>query len=287
MASFYITTDNNGDLPLSYIRDHDIGLMSLSYTIDGNTYDVFHPLPVSEFYAKMRAGAMPTTAQVNPESARAVFTEALKTYDCILHLAFSSGLSGSYQSARIAAEEVMEEMPDKRIVVIDTLSASLGQGLLVHYAVQMRDQGATLDETADWVLQNRLHTIHLVTVDDLFHLYRGGRVSRASAMLGSMLNMKPIIHVNDEGRLIPIGKTRGRKRSLDELVTMMGQKIDGYRNPVVFLSHGDCLEDAQYVADRIRDAYGVQEFLIGDIGPSVGAHSGPGCIALFFMGESR
>lgn len=287
MASFYLTTDNNGDLPLSYIRDHEIGLMSLSYTIDGQTYDLEHPLPVHTFYEKMRAGAMPTTAQVNPEGARAVFLQALAHHDEVLHLAFSSGLSGSCQSARIAAQELMEEMPGKRIRVVDTLSASLGQGLLVHYAAQMRDAGRSLDEAADWVEQNRTHCVHLFTVDDLFHLYRGGRVSKTTAVLGSMLNMKPVLHVDDAGKLVAIGKVRGRRRSLDELVHRMGEQIGDTPNPVVFLSHGDCPEDADYVRAQVQEKFGISSFLINEVGPSIGAHSGPGTVALFFLGQTR
>ncbi|MDY5972573.1 MAG: DegV family protein [Butyricicoccus sp.] len=287
MASFFITTDNNGDLPLSYLHAHDVGLMSLSYMVDGQTYDTFHPMPVHEFYERMRDGAMPTTAQVNPENARAVFEDALRTHDEVLHLAFSSGLSGSYQSARIAADELMEEQPGKRIVVIDTLAASLGQGLLTHYAVQMRDRGCSLDETAAWVEENKLHCVNIFTVDDLFHLYRGGRVSKTTAVVGSMLNMKPILHVDDEGKLVAVGKVRGRKRSLEELVGRMASLVGRYENPVVCISHGDCPEDAAYVQQLVRERFGVQEFLVNEVGPSIGAHSGPGTVALFFLGDRR
>lgn len=284
---FAITTDNNSDLPMTYLKEHDVGLMSLSYTVDGQTYDAHHPMPDVDFYARMRAGAMPTTAQVNPEEARRVLEQALGTHDCVLHIAFSSGLSGSYQSARIAAMELQEQYPDKQIVVVDSLAASLGQGLLVHIAVQMRDAGQSFQQTVDWCMENRLHVVHLFTVDDLFHLYRGGRVSKATAIVGSMLNMKPVLHVDDEGKLVAVGKMRGRKRALDDLVKRMGEQIGGYENKTFFISHGDCLADAEYVRDQVQEKFGISDCLINFVGPSIGAHSGPGTIALFFLGKQR
>ena len=287
MASFAITTDNNGDLPMTYLKEHHIGLMSLTYTLEGNTYDSFHPMPEHEFYQKMRAGAMPTTAQVNPEAAAEVFRDALKQHDGVLHIAFSSGLSGSCQSAMFAAEELREEFPDKKIIVIDSLSASLGQGLLVHNACKMRDAGCSLETTATWCEENKLHIGHLFTVDDLFHLYRGGRVSRTKAFIGSALNMKPILHVDKEGKLMPVGKVRGRKRALDELVSRMEAQVGSQYDGIVFISHGDCKEDAEYVRNQVADKLGVRDSLIHFVGPSIGAHSGPGTVALFFHSEMR
>ena len=287
MASFAITTDNNGDLPFDYLEAHDVGLMSLTYTIEGQTYDAFHPMPDQEFYQKMRDGAMPTTAQVNPETAGAVLREALKQHDGVLHIAFSSGLSGSCQSAMLAAAELREEFPDKQIVVIDSLSASLGQGLLVDDAVRMRDAGCSFAQTAAWCEENKLHIGHLFTVDDLFHLYRGGRVSRTKAFIGSALNMKPILHVDNEGKLIPIGKVRGRKRALDELVRRMETQIGDAYDSIAFISHGDCVADALYVRDQIVEKLGLKESRIHFVGPSIGAHSGPGTVALFFHAVTR
>lgn len=284
---FAITTDNNCDLPMTYLETHRVGLMSLSYTVEGQTYDVEHPMPEADFYARMRAGAMPTTAQVNPEEARRALEEALQTHDSVLHIAFSSGLSGSCQSVRIAAMELQDKYPDKQIVVIDSLAASLGQGLLVHLAVQMRDEGKSFAETAAWCEENRTHIVHLFTVDDLFHLYRGGRVSKATAVVGSMLNMKPVLHVDDEGKLVAVGKVRGRKRALDELVRRMGEQVGAFENHTVFVSHGDCLADAEYVRDQVKSKFGIEDSLIHFVGPTIGAHSGPGTVALFFLGESR
>lgn len=284
---FAITTDTGGDLPLEMLREHGVGLMSLHYTVDGQTYDAYHPMPDRDFYERMRGGAMPTTAQVNPDEARQVLEQALATHDEVLHIAFSSGLSGSCQSARIAAQELEEQNPGKRIVVVDSLAASLGQGLLVHYALRLREQGRSLDETARWCEDNKLHIAHLFTVDDLFHLHRGGRVSRTAAVVGSVLGIKPVLHVDDAGHLVAVGKVRGRRRALDELVRRMGEQTGGAVPDTVFISHGDCAEDADYVARRVQQTFGTAPSRVEVIGPAIGAHAGPGTVALFFLAARR
>ena len=289
MNNYIITTDTTTDLPEDYIKKHDLGIMSLTYTLEGTTYSKDNPLDVRLFYEKMRNGSMPTTSQVNPENAKNIFLPYLKDGYDILHIAFSSGLSGSYNSTRIAAEELSEEFPDRKITIIDSLAASLGEGLLVHKAVMLKEQGADLDTVADWVEQNKLHIVHNFTVDDLFHLHRGGRVSKATAILGTMINVKPILHVDDEGHLIALSKVRGRKKSLQALVDSMEKQMGAYRsqNEIVFISHGDSLADAQYVADLVKQRFGIESFLINYVGPTIGAHSGPGTIALFYMGDYR
>lgn len=289
MNNYIITTDTTTDLPEDYIKKHDLGIMSLTYTLEGTTYSKDNPLDVRLFYEKMRNGSMPTTSQVNPENAKNIFLPYLKDGYDILHIAFSSGLSGSYNSTRIAAEELSEEFPDRKITIIDSLAASLGEGLLVHKAVMLKEQGANLDTVADWVEQNKLHIVHNFTVDDLFHLHRGGRVSKATAILGTMINVKPILHVDDEGHLIALSKVRGRKKSLQALVDSMEKQMGAYRsqNDIVFISHGDSLADAQYVADLVKQRFGIESFLINYVGPTIGAHSGPGTIALFYMGDYR
>ena len=289
MNNYIITTDTTTDLPEDYIKKHDLGIMSLTYTLEGTTYSKDNPLDVRLFYEKMRNGSMPTTSQVNPENAKNIFLPYLKDGYDILHIAFSSGLSGSYNSTRIAAEELSEEFPDRKITIIDSLAASLGEGLLVHKAVMLKEQGADLDTVADWVEQNKLHIVHNFTVDDLFHLHRGGRVSKATAILGTMINVKPILHVDDEGPLIALSKVRGRKKSLQALVDSMEKQMGAYRsqNDIVFISHGDSLADAQYVADLVKQRFGIESFLINYVGPTIGAHSGPGTIALFYMGDYR
>lgn len=289
MNTYVIMTDINADLPEEYIREHGLEVLSLSYMIDGETYDRNHPLEVGEFYKRMRNGSMPTTSQVNPDQAKKAFTACLKQGKDVLYIAFSSALSGTYNSGRIAAEEIKEEglFPDRKLIVLDSLSASLGQGLLVHKAVQLKEAGKSLEETVSWVEENKLNLCHIFTVDDLFHLHRGGRVSKATAVLGTMINIKPILHVDEEGRLTPIGKVRGRRKSLSALADRMGEQIKGFENPEVFISHGDCLEDAEYVEKLVRERFGVEKFVINHVGPTIGAHSGPGTMALFFMGNQR
>lgn len=290
MKDFIITTDTTCDLPAEYIKEHHIGMLSLTYTLEGNTYNWEHPLPVKDFYDCMRSGSLPTTSQANPEEAKSLFERIIKEQDAdILHIAFSSGLSGSYNSSRIAAEELSEEYPDHRIIVIDSLCASLGEGLLVHKAVTMKEQGKSLDEVATWLEENKLHLVHNFTVDDLFHLYRGGRVSKTAAFVGTIINLKPILHVDNEGHLIPLSKVRGRKKSMIALVDAMEKQVGSWKdkNDIVFISHGDCEEEAQYLADLIKERLGYDSFLIHYVGPTIGAHTGPGVIALFYMGDFR
>lgn len=289
MQKFVITTDNMSDLPKAYYEEHQIPYMSLSYTMDGVTYRRENELPCGEFYNKMREGSMPTTSQVNPEDAKALWKPlAEEGYD-ILHIAFSSGLSGSYNSCRIASEDMREEYPERKFVVVDSLCASLGEGLLVHLAVELRDQGKSMDEITDWLESQKKHLCHMFTVDDLHHLHRGGRVSKMTAIIGTMINIKPVLHVDDEGHLIAVDKVRGRKRSLITLVNMMEERLKDYKGKKsdVFISHGDCLEDAQFVAKLVKERFGVEDILINPVGSTIGAHSGPGTVALFFMGSYR
>lgn len=286
---FKIVTDSTADLPLEYLEEHKLGCMNLGYIMENVTYGRDKEMPWKEFYAMMREGKMPTTSQINPEEAKIYFEEYIKQDKDILYLAFSSGLSGTYNSAKLAASEVMEEHPDCRIIVLDTLCASLGEGLIVHKAVCLRDEGKSLDEVADWVNSHIQNLVHVFTVDDLFHLYRGGRVSKTTAFIGTLAGIKPKLHVDEEGHLIVIGKVRGRKKSLMALVDYMEEKMGGFKsdNDIIFISHGDALEDAEFVRDQITERFGIKSFLINNIGPTIGAHSGPGTIALFFMGDAR
>lgn len=289
---FRITTDSTADLPVEYLQEHGVECIPLSYILDGVIYGGEKELDWKEFYSMMRnEGKMPTTSQVNPEDAKAFFEQYIQTDKEILHLAFSSGLSGTYNNMCIAADEIMEEHPDCKIVVLDSLCASLGEGLFVHKAIRMRDAGKSLDETAEWLKANVQNLVHVFTVDDLFHLHRGGRVSKAAAVIGTLVAIKPKLHVDSEGHLIVIDKVRGRKKALNALVDYMeekmGSRLQENKEDYVFISHGDALEDAEYVRDQIRERFGMENFLINHIGPTIGAHSGPGTIALFFMGESR
>lgn len=287
MRDFVITTDSTVDLPIEYLKKQENMVISLSYILEGKTYEDLHGLPSKEFYDKVRTGALPTTSQVNPEQARAAFEAVLKEGKDILHIAFSSGLSGSYNSARIAAEELMEENKEVTIRVVDSLCASMGEGMLVYKVNEQKDQGKTLEETVKWAEENKLHICHNFTVDDLNHLHRGGRVSKATAIIGTMVNIKPLLHVDNEGHLISIGKIRGRKKSLIALVDRMTEQITGFENNIVMISHGDCLEDAEFVKKHVEEKFGIKNFMIHPVGPVIGAHSGPGTIALFFMGNPR
>lgn len=289
MREYVITTDNNADLPKEYYKEHNVGCMYFSYTMDGVLYKQDSYMPEGEFYGKMRAGSMPTTAQVNPEEARLLFEPYLKEGKDILHIAFSSGLSGTYNSCRIAVEELREEYPDRIITIIDSLAASLGQGLLVYLAQKMKEDGADMQTVAEWAENHRKNIVHLFTVDDLNHLYRGGRVSKTTAVLGGMLNIKPILHVDDEGKLIPIGKVRGRKKSILELASLMDEKLGSCKDTcdTIFISHGDCLEDAEFLAEKIKERYQIKTEIVNYVGSVIGAHSGPGTLALFFVGDVR
>jgi len=293
MYDFKIITDTTTDLPMAYIEENDIGLMYLNCIIEGKTYGKgnMQELDLKSFYKGMREGKMPTTSQINPGEAKAEFEKYIDINKEILCLAFSSGLSGSYNSMRIAAEEVMEEHPECKITVIDSLCASLGEGLFVYQAVELRRAGKTMGETAKWLTEHIQNIVHVFTVDDLFHLYRGGRVSRTSAVIGTVAAIKPVLHVDHEGHLIPIMKKRGRKKALNCLVDYMEEKQGRFqeRNQkgVVFISHSDALEDAEYVRDEIRKRFGIEKFVINMIGPVIGAHTGTGTVALFFLGENR
>lgn len=291
MMEYIITTDSTCDLPKSYIKENNIRVLPLTYVLEGVTYNIDKTLPINEFYGKMKSGAMPTTSQVNPEEAKEAFLSILEDGVGILHIAFSSGLSGSYNSARIAAEELREENPEYEIYVIDSLCASLGEGMLVHKAVKLKEQGKTIQETVKWLEANKLHVCHNFTPDDLNHLYRGGRVSKTAAILGTMANVKPVLHVDDEGHLIPLSKVRGRKKSLVTLVDNMEKQIGSYieenKRDGVFIGHGDVEEDARFVADLVKERFGIESFLINYVGPVIGSHTGPGIMALFFMGEKR
>ncbi len=287
--NFIITTDTCCDLPKSYIKENGLDVVTLYYNMKGVVYGKDVELEVKAFYDMMRAGEMPTTMAANPEELREMFEKYLKAGKDVLHLAFSSELSSSYSNAAVVARELNEEYTDNKVVVIDTLSASLGQGLVIYKAVQLREDGWSIDEVARWVEENRLHFCHQFTVDDLNHLYRGGRVSKLTAVAGTLIQVKPILHVNDEGKLIPIGKVRGRKKSLMALVDNMERTIGSYRdkNDIVFISHGDALEEAEYVAGLVKERFGIENFLIHPVSPTIGAHSGPGTIALFYMGDRR
>lgn len=289
MNDFIISTDATCDLPRDFAEQNRIRVIPMKYTLGDTEYssEGENSLSSREFYDRMRNGAMPKTVQITQEEAYAHFERFLKEGRDVLHIAFSSALSGSCDSALLAAKRAKEQFPERKVVVIDSLCASLGEGLYVYYAVQYQKSGMTLEETAGKLEKIKQQLCHYFTVDDLHHLHRGGRVSKTAAIVGSVLGIKPVLHVDEAGRLIPIGKVRGRKQSLNQLVARMKEKTAGVKNEIFFVSHGDCLEDAEYVADLVKKECGVKKYIIGDIGPVIGTHSGPGTVALFFLGESR
>lgn len=291
MAEYIISTDTSCDFPLEYVKQHHLPLVTLFYSIDGVTGENGCPSSdvLKNFYDKMRAGSMTKTQQASIEDTEKVFREILQEGKDILHIAFSSGLSGTANAARLAAENMMEEFPGRKIIVIDSLCASLGQGLLVDYALKLQQQGKTMEETAKWLEDHIQNICHLFTVEDLKYLQRGGRISKTTALVGTMIGIKPVLHVDPEGKLVSISKVRGRKQSIQALVNKMEENIGKYRDEKqpIFISHGDCIEDANYLAELVKERFGYDEFLINDVGPTIGAHSGPGTLALFFMGETR
>lgn len=290
MAEYQIITDSTTDISPEMIAELDLQVIPMCYMLEGRTY---HNIPGGgemtdhEFYELLRAGKMSTTAQINSEEFIAQFTPFLEEGKDVLYLAFSSGLSGTCQSAFLAKKELEEKFPERRVEVFDTLCASMGEGLLVYHAAMLKKAGRDMDEVLSWLRENVLRLCHWFTVDDLHHLKRGGRVSSATALVGTMLGIKPVLHVDDEGHLIPVSKVRGRKQSLDALVQKMVETAIDPKEQTVFISHGDCQEDAEYVASQIKEKLGVRKIFINFIGPVIGAHSGPGTLALFFLGKNR
>lgn len=289
MDNIILITDSCCDLPYDFTIDNNIVVMSMMVTIGEKTVadDLGKTLKYSDFYETVRTGEMPKTAQVNVYELQKEFEKHIKNGDKVIYIAFSSALSGTYNSACIAKDNVCEEFKGADISIIDSKCASMGLGLLVYYANEMKRSGKSKAEIVKWVEENKLHMIHWFTVEDLNHLYRGGRVSKTTAAVGTLLNIKPVMHVDDEGRLIPVEKARGRKKSLSTLVNKLIDTIINPEEQVIFISHGDCVEDVEYVKEKILEKITVKDIVVNHIGPAVGTHSGPGTIAIFFMGEKR
>lgn len=284
---FQIITDSCCDFPTPMYGQLGLTFVPLTVEFRGNTFDDKNDDTLKDMYQGLRAGEVAKTSAVNPSRWSQAMEKALAAGKDVLVLAFSSGLSTTYQSAVIAAEELKDAYPDRKIQVIDTLCASMGQGLLVWYACKKRDEGLSLDEVAQWVLDNRLHLCHWFTVDDLMYLKRGGRISAATALVGTMLQIKPLLHVDDEGHLINMTKTRGRKAAIDAMVKKAQELGAGYENSTMFISHGDCLSDAEYLSRQLKEKCGVKDVVISYVGAVIGSHSGPGTLALFFLGSHR
>lgn len=288
--SYEIVTDSSANLPEAMIDKYGLSILSLVFRVKGEEYASYIKGEVADlasFYRMMREKENITTSLVNLEKCSEMFEDILNQGKDLLYIGFSSGLSGSFQAVAMLVQELQEKYPERKIYAVDTLAAALGEGLLVYYASKMRMEGKGIDEVKDWLLENRLKLCHWFTVDDLFFLHRGGRVSKTSAVVGSMLNIKPVMHVDDEGHLILMEKSRGRKKSLDALCTHMEETVIDPENQIVFISHGDCIEDAEYLAKRVKERLNVKDVMIHILDPVIGAHSGPGTVALFYIGTKR
>ena len=285
--SYRIITDNCCDFPADMYNDLNLSVVPLVVRFQEKEVSQYSEKWLKKMYAGMREGEVATTSAVNPQGWEEVMEPVLAAGEDALVLTFSSGLSTTYQSAVIAATELQEKYPDRKIRVIDTLCASLGQGLLVWYACQKRDEGMSFEELGDWCENNKQNLCMWFTVDDLMFLKRGGRVSAATALVGTMLQIKPVLHVDDEGHLINVSKARGRKASIEALAKKVGETGLPGENETVFISHGDCLEDAKLLEKILQEKYGVKSAFIYYVGAVIGSHSGPGTLALFFLGNKR
>ncbi len=290
---FEIVTDSCCNLVEDMIDDFGLHILPLTFMVDGEdavyqSYLKGEKTDLKQFYTMMREGKVFKTSLPNLAESEALFRSILDKGHDLIYLAFSSGLSGTFQALSLMCSQLQEEYPDRKIYAVDTLAASGGQGLLVWYAVQHARAGETIDQVRDWVEENKLHLAHWFTVDDLMFLFRGGRVSKTAAWAGTLLNIKPVLHVDNEGHLIPMEKVRGRKKSLNALVDHMEKSaVQPISDQMVFITHGDCLEEAEYVAEKVKERFGVKDVIINYIDPVIGSHAGPGTMALFFLADQR
>jgi len=290
MRNYVIVTETTTDLPDEIAKDLDIRVIPMAFELDGKSYCNYldeRELDIHEFYEVLRKGGKSVTSLINTEVFMNFFEPILNEGCDILYIAFSSGLSGTYNASLLAIDELKEKYPDSTIFTVDSRCASLGEGLLVYSAALKKEEGLSIDELHEWLNEHVLKLCHWFTVDDLNHLKRGGRVSAISAAIGTALNVKPVLHVDNEGRLIPIEKVRGRKKSLIALADRMLETCTNPEEQTIFIGHGDAIEDAEYLAQLIKERMNVKDFVINPIGPVIGSHSGPGTIALFFFGTER
>ncbi len=289
MRDYVIFTDSACDIKPELLAEWGVPYRCLTFRFDGNEKEYSNDdMSVKEFYDKMRAGGVAKTAAVTPEAFAEMFEEeALKQGKDVLYIGFSSGLSTTYNSGRIAALELKEKYPEAKIIVVDTLAASAGEGLMLYLTVQEKKKGATIEEAEAFVRDLIGRMGIWFTVDDLVYLKRGGRVSPTAAFVGNLLGIKPVLYMDNEGHLIPVSKVRGRRTSIVAMADKYTEKAVDKENGTVFISHGDCLADAQQLADILKERHGVEVKIITDVGPVIGAHSGPGTIALFFVADAR
>lgn len=287
---YVIFTDAASDLPAELIDAHHISVIPMHFEMEGKSYQHYpdgRELGYSKFYEMLRSGEMAKTSQINSSDFWDYFEPVLKSGLDILYIAFSSGLSGTYQSSVIATKELMEKYPEQKVYCVDSRCASAGQGMLVYHAALKKQEGLNIDELNDWVLQNHNHLCHWFTVNDLNHLKRGGRLSAASAIVGTMLSVKPILHVDEEGGLVLREKTRGRRKSLESLVAHMEESCIKPKEQTIFIGHGDSFNDAVILSNMVKQKFAVKDVIISNVGPIIGTHTGPDIIGLFFFGSGK
>ena len=287
MNDYVILTDSSCDLPDDIVKKYQLEILQLDFIVEGEGSFHNDQADIEKVYSKLRNGANIKTSAANISQASEAIEALFNQKKDILYLGFSSGLSSTYQTVYMAGQELMEEYPERKMNSVDTLAASMGQGLLVYKACQAKDAGKSLEENAQYIEDIKLKLCHWFTVDDLFFLKRGGRISGVTATVGTMLSIKPILHVDDEGHLINVSKVRGRKAAITELVNRMEKLAVHPEDQDIFISHGDCIEDAEKLASIIKERFGNDRITISYVGPVIGAHSGPGTLALFFLGEHR
>ena len=288
MVDYVIYTDSGCDIVPELLDKWGVKRLSLTFHFTDSEQEYkSDDMPIKEFYQNMRDGRVAKTAAVNFEAFKAAFEEELKAGRDVLYIGFSSGLSSTSESAQVAAKELAQEYPDRKVIAIDTLCASAGEGMLVYLAAKMQAEGASVDETAAYINERYMKMCHWFTVDDLVYLKRGGRVSAAVALAGAVLGIKPVMHVDDEGHLINMSKARGRKAAIKALAQKYAELLENPNEKMYFISHGDCLEDAELLEDMIYQQNGQKAEVITNVGPVIGAHSGPGTLALFFFGKER
>ena len=287
MSNYVIFTDSCCDLSREMYASLGLKVLQMDVIMEGEKPTPNDRLDIKEVYEKLRAKKSASTAAINMERFYETFEKTLQEGLDILYLGFSSGLSATYHASTVAAQELSEKYPARKIYTVDTLCASMGQGLLVYHAAKLKKSGADMEAVRDYVENNKLNLCHWFTVDDLFFLKRGGRVSAATAVVGTILSIKPVLHVDNAGKLINVSKARGRKASVDAMFEKAKATLIPNKNDVVFISHGDCIEDAEYLAGRVKNELGISEVIINYIGPVIGSHSGPGTLALFFLGTER
>lgn len=288
--SYKIVTDSCANLTDKQIEEYGVEILSLKYYIEDREFDSFvkgKKTDYAETYRLLREKTMITTSLASREDCDRVIPPILESGEDVLVLAFSSGLSGTCQNIMLAAEDYREMFPDRKIIVVDTLCASLGQGMAVHYAVKLKNEGKSMEEVADWLEKNKLSICHVFTIDDLLFLKRGGRLSGTSAVFGTLLGIKPLLHVADDGKLYVTGKARGRKAALEHLINSVGERGTDVAHQDIFIVHGDCEDEALYLADEIKKRYNVKNIVYNMIDPVIAAHAGPGTLALFFIGTQR